>query len=426
MFTTGPSTLWGLFGSGENVEYRGNFLGYVALALALLGLITRYKQSWFWGITGLVFLILAFGPVLHFSFDPDWTPQSSEGGLTMPGKLLYNLPFGNIARVPLRYSLITMLALAMLAAYGLDWLTKRLTGRPRWKLLAPTLAGLLVFLEFFPGPRSLADTTVPAFYQQLRTEGQWNDFAILETPDGGSASIVSRAMYFQTVHQHPIVGGYLSRKPDYPFRDYPGISELLNLNYRSGTFQRDILDRASLSNTPALLHYYNIRYVMVHPQLLTDEDSRFNAHAILETVFGSGTKPYYQDEQLQVWKVPESFDSAKSGENARILPQLAEGWGQREEDKQGAVTRSVAQQARLILINPYQQPLPVQIRTTVSTGKSDTQLNTLFNGQAVSQKTVSPNPAGLITEVTLKPGVNELVFKTNGPVSFGRFLFIQL
>jgi hypothetical protein len=420
LFTTGPSALWGLLGSADNPEFRrGNFLGYIALALAGLGLFTRFKQGWFWAMLGLVFIVLAMGPVFHFQFE-DWpSSKEAEVGLSMPGKLLYYLPFGNIARVPLRYTLVTMLALAVLAAYGLDWLAKK-GAEARWKLLIPALAGLLVFLEFFPGPRTLADTTVPAFYTQLRNEGQWNDFAVLETPDGGSASIVSQAMYYQTVHQHPIVGGYLSRKPDYPFRDFPGIAELLNLDYR--VFQRDIIDRASLSNTPALLQYYKIRYVIIHPALLKDENSRYNAQSVLQTVFGHGAKPYYQDDQLQVWKTPEVVQNSSRPDAAKILPQLADGWGGRE-DNPGGAERVVGQQARLVLFNPYQQNLPAQVQVKVRAKTGQPRLTTVLNGQSVTDQTVEPAATPLNINLTLKPGLNEVIFKTTGPVYFGAFLF---
>ncbi len=421
LFTTGPSALWGVFGSGPNLEYRGNFLGYITLALAGLGLITRFRAGWFWGLVALLFLVLALGPVLHFSFDPDWTPQTAESGPPMPGKLLYYLPFGNIARVPLRYSLVTMLALGILAAYGLDWFARRQAKRGRLALAGVGLAGLLVFLEFFPGGRTLAETGVHPFYTQLRNEGQWNDFAVLETPDRGNASIVSRAMYFQTVHQHPMVGGYLSRKPDYPFKEYPGIAELLTLDYR--VFQRDILERSSLSNTLGLLNYYNIGYVIVHPALLTDEDSRFNARSVLQTVFGPAAKPYFEDTQLQVWKVPSVIEVNSRPDAARILPQLGEGWGKREDRPNSGIERSVSQQARLGLFNPYRQSLKLDLRVVVRAESGQAQLTALLNGQKAGGKTVIPEYGGLTLNLALSPGMNEVIFNTSGPIYFGQFQF---
>jgi hypothetical protein len=431
LFTTGPSALWGLFGSADNPEFRGNFLGFFALGLGLLGLITGFRKNWFWGGAALIFLVLALGLVLHFGFDPDWTPVTAEGGLPLPGALMFKLPFGNIARVPLRYTLITTLCLAVLAAYGLAWLItyarKRLKGRRGAGWALPALAGLLIFLEFFPGPRPLADTAVPAFYQQIAKEGRWNDFAVLETPDAAT-SIISKAMYYQTVHQHPIVGGYLSREPDYPFQDYPGIRDLLKLDFcptaRQCLYQRDILDRASLHNALGVLQYYKIRYVIVHPGLLAGADSRFNAGEMLQAVFGTAA-PVYQDNEIQVWQVPTFIEPGSPPDAARILPQLAEGWGNREDTPHGPV-RLVASQARLALFNPHSQPVTIRVHISNSqAAKGPVTLTPDLNGQPLAGQNLDTTLKPLELTMTLQPGLNDLIFKQSGPVYYGQINFVN-
>lgn len=425
-FTPGPSALWGFFGSKETAEFRGNFLGFVPLALAGWGLAAGGPRKWYWVLTALIFGLLALGPVLHFNFNPDWTPQTVESGPSLPGRLLYNLPFGNIARVPLRFGLVTILALSILAAYGVKLLRQKLQdrlGRPRltgWGVAG--VAGFLIFLEFFPGPRTLVDTTVPPFYQQLAREGAWNDFAILETPDRGSASIISNAMYYQTVQGHPIVSGYLSRKPDYPFQDAPGIWELLNLE--TGLNQRDILDRRNLRNALGVLEYYNIRYVVVHPQLLTNQDSRYNATDLLQTVFGPGATPFYQDEGLQVWKTPSSAFIDKAGPPAvdKLLARLGEGWGNRKDTDDGP-ERLVASQGRLALFNPFDTPMPVKVAVKLRPETAQSRLSVTFNGKIISTQTGFLPSDHLVLTVTLEPGLNELLFETSGNIYFGAFTF---
>ena len=428
LFTTGPSALWGLFGSGDNSEFRGNFLGFFALGLGLMGLITGFRKNWFWGGVALIFLVLALGLVLHVSFDPDWRPENIENGLPLPGALMFKLPFGNIARVPLRYTLITTLCLAVLAAYGLAWLIKyvqhRLQGRREVGWALPALAGLLVFLEFFPGPRPMADTAVPAFYQQIAKEGNWNDFAVLESPDSSNASIISKAMYYQTVHQHPMVGGYLSREPDYPFQNYPGIRDLLQLDFcpsaKQCLYQRDILDRSSLHNTLGLLQYYKIRYVIVHPGLLKSQDSQFNANEMLHAVFGKAASPVYQDQEIQVWKAQAFIESGSAPEAAKILPQLAEGWDNRQDTANGPV-RLIASQARLALFNPYPQPVSLKLRFSNSQAvKGPAKLSPSLNGQALAEQTVDTTLKPLELSLTLKPGLNDLLLKNSGPVNYGQ------
>ncbi len=41
-------------------------IGYLVLALAVVGLVTRPRRSAFWAVTALVFFGLALGPVVHF------------------------------------------------------------------------------------------------------------------------------------------------------------------------------------------------------------------------------------------------------------------------------------------------------------------------------------------------------------------------
>jgi len=429
--TPGPSALWGLFGSSDNHEFRGNFLGFIALGLAWCGLVTGYKKNWFWVLVAAVFGLLALGPVLHLSFNPDWTPQTIEGGPSLPGRLLYNLPFGNIARVPLRFGLVTFLALAVLAAFGLNWLESKLFRRPvkflpaRWGGWLPAaLAGLLVFLEFFPGIRPLIDTAVPAVYTQLAAESSWNDFAVLETPDRDDASIISKAMYYQTVQGHPMVGGYLSRKPTYPFKNYSGIQELLALEERLN--QRDILDRASLRNVPGVLNFYNIRYVIVHTSLLSDPDRLYNANRLLQTVFGPDTKPYYQDSQLQVWQTPTFIEQKDTSPRLeKMLPELGEGWGKRLDTPSGP-QRVVASQARLALFNPFPSPMSLTLQVRVAREDQKVSLKTALNQKEINFSETAALSGTVQIKLTLAPGPNDLIFTTSGNIYFGSFTFSSI
>ena len=158
--------------TATNIE--GAFLGFVSLLLAGFGLASQLRRSWFWAVLGLIFLILALGPILQtqFCYDLhqqsssyicyDQTPHQQVQGITLPGQLISSLPFGNIARVPLRFVLLVMLSLAMLAAFGLAKAATMWPFQANWQRLAlPVCAGLLVFVEFLPIPRVLQ---IPAFH----------------------------------------------------------------------------------------------------------------------------------------------------------------------------------------------------------------------------------------------------------------------
>ena len=105
------------------------FLGYVTLALAILGAWVGRKRlkPWIW--SALVFGVLALGPLLQisgryrFSLD-NMLPE----GVTfpLPFTLLHFVPFINGNRAPNRNSAILMLTLAVLAGYGAAWLLRRI------------------------------------------------------------------------------------------------------------------------------------------------------------------------------------------------------------------------------------------------------------------------------------------------------------
>ena len=121
-FVSGPRVLWSLDAQRPDTDFHAwLFLGYVTLALALLGLVRAWRRGWLWAVLALVFLEIALGPTLQISVPPDGTSfaDSLNNGLPTPNRLLYALPFGNVGRLPITAVIMAMLMLALLAAYGL-------------------------------------------------------------------------------------------------------------------------------------------------------------------------------------------------------------------------------------------------------------------------------------------------------------------
>jgi hypothetical protein len=108
-------------GKGRFGDINTVFLGFVTLALAVIGAIAARRRlaAWIW--TALIFGILALGPLLQiagryrFSLDK-LLPEGVT--LPLPFTLLHFLPFISANRAPNRNSTILMLALAVLAGYG--------------------------------------------------------------------------------------------------------------------------------------------------------------------------------------------------------------------------------------------------------------------------------------------------------------------
>jgi hypothetical protein len=105
-----------------------------------------------------------------------------------------------------------MLGIAILFATALVALTRRYPARRR---LVVTTVGALLLFELFPAPRPIYSAEIPRIYQHVKDAG--GDIRLLELPVGardGTSSVgnfTARSQFYQTFHEKPLVGGYLSR-----------------------------------------------------------------------------------------------------------------------------------------------------------------------------------------------------------------------
>ena len=176
--------------------------------VALFTIVFAWRAGWrmprFWGVIAVCFGALAMGPFLHVAGINTFLPG--------PWALLRYVPIVGLARTPARFSIVLMLAVAILFAAALVWLGRRWPAR-RALLLAAVSAVLL--FELLPVPRTLYSAEIPHIYQQLAAAP--GDMRVLELPfgmrDGTSSygNFTARSQYYQTMHEKPLAGGYLSR-----------------------------------------------------------------------------------------------------------------------------------------------------------------------------------------------------------------------
>jgi hypothetical protein len=201
-----PSTWAGLFEdvwisyAAQNREPGASaYLGYTVALLSLLSLGDkkwRWPAVWWW-LVALAFTLLALGPRLQID------GQIFEQAL--PYQWLADfIPLFSITGIPGRFVVMTSLALAILAAYGLVVLAGWLYGRPAWLFFA---IGLLIGLEYLAAPLRLTRTDLPDFYQTLAADRE--TYAILDIK--WDANFL---MHAQTVHGKPLIGGWLARLPE--------------------------------------------------------------------------------------------------------------------------------------------------------------------------------------------------------------------
>ncbi|MDR1990177.1 MAG: hypothetical protein LBQ09_08100 [Acidobacteriaceae bacterium] len=181
------------------------WLGLAPLVLAALIVKRTFRSDRevrLWCAIGGVFLVWALGPWLHIA--------GVNTGLVLPQNLLSFVPIISNARIPGRAMVMVSLAVAMLCA-------KAVTDLPSMRSPRALVAlgfSLALDLMVFPYPTVSAES--PAIYQRLATRERGT---VLELPlglrDGFGAigSSPDTAMLAQTVHEHPIMGGFVARLP---------------------------------------------------------------------------------------------------------------------------------------------------------------------------------------------------------------------
>lgn len=183
-------------------EFIGAFslVGFAVIALgATMGLLPR-----FWLVFTAFFFALSLGPFLHVA--------GTNTYLVGPWAFLRYIPLVGLARSPSRFAIVTALGLSILVAFVLDGLSRRRRA-PGW---LPALAAALLAVEMWPAPRALFSAEIPEVYRHIAA-GNDEEGRLLELPtgirDGTSSTGDFRAssVFYQTLHQRPLVGGYLSR-----------------------------------------------------------------------------------------------------------------------------------------------------------------------------------------------------------------------
>ena len=199
---------------------------WVALAVILMAVAwKRCRLPGPWIAYTAFFTLLSLGPFLRLAGETTYIPG--------PWAILRYVPVVGAARMPTRFTVIVMLGVAMLAAFALRHLRES-SARPR--VLACVVGALLLF-ELLPAPRALHSAHVPSIFDVVAQDPR--NVRVLQLPFGVRDGLTSRgdfsaiAQFFQTRHEKPLVGGYLSRLPNGEierFRKVPVLRVLLRLS----------------------------------------------------------------------------------------------------------------------------------------------------------------------------------------------------
>jgi hypothetical protein len=219
------------------------FLGWVCLALALVGVFIYRRRVALWTWTSVIFGLFTLGPFLQINGRYRFDLDGVEATFPMPYALLHYLPIIKANRAPNRNSVLLMLGLAVLAGYGAYWLYQRLADKPSTgrKLLASLVVSVFagaILVEHLALPLPLSDARVPAVYAQIAADPQPS--SILQVPLGWRNSFgvfgpeQTLLQYYQTAHGKPMLGGNISRAPEFKmeyFKRIPYFAALTEIEF---------------------------------------------------------------------------------------------------------------------------------------------------------------------------------------------------
>ena len=348
-------------------DFNTVFLGWATLALALVGALAFWRRVRLWVWTSVIFGLFTLGPLLQINGQYRFDLDGIEATFPLPYALLHYLPIIRANRAPNRNSVVLMLGLAVLVGYGVYYLLRiayrwweRRRSRPTNQAisnkqqalptaLASIFAALLIF-EHLTLPFPLSDARVPEVYELIAAEAE-GETAVLNVPLGwrnsfgilGNGPERTRLQYFQTVHGQPMLGGNISRAPDFKwdyFARIPLFDAFIAIQ-RDGEISEEQL-AAAQAQADELMLLYDIGYVILHPPI--EQRPPYSDHwqaawdfardvlPLEDEPFWTGDGPEGEIEAYRVVQPPGDDSFALDFGAPGTFPYRGEGWDDAETD----------------------------------------------------------------------------------------------
>jgi len=134
-----------------------------------------------WVATAIVFFLLALGPLLHINGQWDFELDALVVNLPLPYIIFHYIPILKGARIPGRFGIMAVLAVAVLAAMACLWILRRLRSAG-WQIVAAGALSVVILVENMAIPLPMSMAAAPEPYHRLAAEP--GDFTILQIPLG--------------------------------------------------------------------------------------------------------------------------------------------------------------------------------------------------------------------------------------------------
>ena len=238
----------------ENVAAL-TFVGIAVLVIAVWRY--RFRPPRVWLALTVWLGALAVGPFVHVGGVNTYVPG--------PWALVRYAPIVNATRMPARYAIPMMMTFSLLFALALGRITTEHRGRRR-AILAVVAACLL--FELSPYPRTLHSAHVPEVLRIVADDPR--NVRVLGLPLGfrdgewSEGDFSASSQFFQTFHQKPLIGGYLSRISEREMRrqhQFFMVHQLLRLSEGQPISPADIEELTR--RAPAFVDSARVGYVFV-------------------------------------------------------------------------------------------------------------------------------------------------------------------
>ncbi len=234
------------------------FPGFIALALALLGITAKRRDKWFYFCLWASAFLLSLGPRLYHT-------STQPTDLALPYRWLYDaIPFLRALRAPVRFDALVMFALAALAGVACAEWRARVLRITNYELRITHLILPLIALEYlaFPAAHITPIPTgdvIPAYTRWLARQPRTT---ILELPmlaSDPSKPLDLTTQYLSTYHWHATPDGYSGFVP----------AQRGEIAYEMKTFPGE--------RAVSLLQALEVEYVVVHADSFADWTTRREA-----------------------------------------------------------------------------------------------------------------------------------------------------
>lgn len=285
--------------------------GLLITLLAIWALVDSWRRSWMWAALASACLVLSLGPLLKIGGQlARYTVGPYESHIVLPYAFVKPLPIVGVSRTPNRINETASFGLSMLAAIGFGALRRRLKREWACSIFSGVLAIGIVFEMLVLWPLPLREVEIPSVIRSVAAEDGTG--AVLHLPPLGSSEFKHLALHYQTVHERPIVGGWVHRPLPSSERWETTLSRLAT----EDSAVEDIVPRPSLSERRAWLRYFDVDYVVMSK---AKEKNTVTYRPYLERLLGTTV---HEDLELAAFAVPRQLAAPASD----LLYTVTEDW----------------------------------------------------------------------------------------------------